>query len=117
MKGKATAGLVLGIVGLVFSFIGGWFSILALPMAIVGLVLSVSGKKALAAAGQPAGLGTAGLVIGIIAVVFASIFFFTCGVCTLCVEDAVEDALGGDLDDLEDALNDALNGLRVFFGK
>lgn len=115
MKGKATAGLVLGIVGLVFSFIGSWFSIIALPMAIVGLVLSVSGKKALAAAGQPAGLGTAGLVIGIIAVVFAAIFFFTCGVCVLCVEDAVEGALG-DLDDLKDALGD-LEGLRIFLRK
>ena len=109
MKGKATAGLVLGIVGLVFSFIGGWFSILALPMAIVGLVLSVSGKKALAAAGQPAGLGTAGLVIGIIAVVFSGIFFFTCGVCVVCVEAAGDAAL--------DELENALAGLRIFLGK
>jgi hypothetical protein len=116
MKGKAIAGLVLGIVGLIFSFIGEWFSIIALPMAIVGLVLSVSGKKALAAAGQPAGLGTAGLVIGIIAVVFSAIFFFTCGVCVLCVKDAI----GTDLDELNDALNDlenALNGMRIYLGK
>ena len=116
MKGKAIAGLVLGIVGLIFRFIGEWFSIIALPMAIVGLVLSVSGKKALAAAGQPAGIGTAGLVVGIIAVVFAAIFFFTCGVCVLCVKDAV----GGDLDDLNNALNDlenALNGMRIYLGK
>ena len=84
MKGKAIAGLVLSIVGLVFSFLGGWLSIIALPMAIVGLVLSVSGKKALAAAGQPAGIGTAGMVLGIIAVVFSAIFFFTCGLCTIC---------------------------------
>ena len=116
MKGKAIAGMVLGIVSIVFGFLGAWFSILALPMAIVGLVLSVSGKKALAAAGQPAGLGTAGLVVGIIAVVFASIFFFTCGVCVLCVKDAV----GSDLDELNDALKDlenALNGMRIYLGK
>lgn len=112
MKGKATAGLVLGIVGLVFSFLGTWFSVLALPLAIVGLVLSVSGKKALAAAGQPAGIGTAGLVIGIIAVVFASIFFFTCGICTICVASEVND-LASDLEDLEDMLG----GLRIFLGK
>ena len=84
MKGKAIAGLVLSIVGLVLSFLGTFFSIAALPVSIVGLVLAVSGKKALAAAGQPAGIGTAGMVIGIIAVVFSAIFFFTCGLCTIC---------------------------------
>lgn len=95
-KNKAVAGLVLSIVGLVFSFLGTWFSILALPVAIVGLVLSVQGKKALVAEGQPAGIGTAGMVLGIIAVVFAGIFFFTCGICVICVAseaDAIADAL------------------------
>jgi hypothetical protein len=84
MKGKAVAGLVLSIVGLVLSFLGTFFSIAALPVSIVGLVLAVSGKKALASAGQPAGIGTAGMVLGIIAVVFSAIFFFTCGLCTIC---------------------------------
>ena len=84
MKGKAIAGLVLSIVGLVLSFLDTFFSIAALPVSIVGLVLAVSGKKALAAAGQPAGIGTAGMVLGIIAVVFSAIFFFTCGLCTIC---------------------------------
>lgn len=84
MKGKAVAGLVLSIVGLVLSFLGTFFSIAALPVSIVGLVLAVSGKKSLAAAGQPAGIGTAGMVLGIIAVVFSAIFFFTCGLCTIC---------------------------------
>lgn len=109
MKGKATAGLVLGIVGLVFSFLGTWFSVIALPIAIVGLILSVSGKKALVAAGQPAGIGTAGLVLGIIAVVFSAIFFFTCGICTICV------ATGEGL--VEDAFEEALEGLRIFLLK
>ena len=84
MKGKAIAGLVLSIVGLVLSFLGTFFSIAALPVSIVGLVLAVSGKKALAAAGQPAGIGTAGMVLGIIAVIFSAIFFFTCCLCTIC---------------------------------
>lgn len=109
MKGKAIAGLVLGIVGLVFSFLGTWFSVIALPIAIVGLVLSVMGKKALTAAGQPAGLGTAGLVLGIIAVVFSAIFFFTCGICTICV------ATGEGL--VENALEEALKDLRIFLLK
>lgn len=105
MKGKAIAGLVLGIVSLVLGW-WGILSLLALPMAIVGLVLSVMGGKQLKAAGQPSGIATAGLVLGIIAVVLNGILFFTCGLCSLCatcgasaVEGAVEDALEG-LEDL-----------------
>ncbi len=83
-KGKAIAGFVLSIVGVVFGILNGWFSIVGLPVAIVGLVLSVNGGKQLKANDQPAGLATAGLVLGIIAVVFTGIAFFTCGLCTLC---------------------------------
>ncbi len=104
MKGKAVAGLVLGIVSIVFGFLGTWFSVIALPMAIVGLVLSVMGGKALKAAGQPAGIATAGLVLGIIAVVLTGIFFFTCGICTICVASAVNNA-AGDLNDLANELS------------
>lgn len=104
MKGKAIAGLVLGIVAIVLSFLGGWlswFSIIALPIAIVGLVLSIVGGKQLKAAGEPAGIATAGLVIGIIAVVLTAIFFFTCGICAICVATA-----GGEvLDELQNLAN------------
>ncbi len=104
MKGKAIAGLVLGIVGIVFSFLGTWFSVLALPISIVGLVLSIMGGKGLKAAGEPAGIATAGLVLGIIAVVFSAICFVTCGLCTICV------ACAGNA--LNDGLNDLLGELR-----
>ncbi len=106
MKGQATAGLVLGIVGLVFSFLGTWFSVIALPISIVGLVLSVMGGKKLKAYGQPAGIATAGLVLGIIAVVFSAIFFFTCGICTICVasEAAKLNAYANDMEDLLNAM-------------
>lgn len=100
MKGKAVAGLVLGIVSIVLGILGGWLSVISLPAAIVGLCLSVSGGKALKAAGQPSGIATAGLVLGIIAVVLTAIFFFTCGLCTICVaaggaaaENAAEEIL------------------------
>jgi len=83
-KGKAVAGLVLGIIGIVFGLLSGYFSIAGLPIAIVGLILSVSGGKKLKAAGQPSGIATAGLVLGIIAVVFTGIAFFTCGICIIC---------------------------------
>lgn len=98
MKGKAVAGLVLGIVAIVLGFLGGYMSIISLPAAIVGLVLSVSGGKGLKAAGQPHGIATAGLVLGIIAVVLCSIFFFTCGICVLCVANELNEAA--------DAIND-----------
>lgn len=82
-KGQAIAGLVLGIIGIVFGLLSGIFSIIGLPIAITGLVLSVVGGKKLRANDLPAGIATAGLVIGIIAVVFTAITFFTCGICIL----------------------------------
>lgn len=89
MKGKAIAGMVLGIIGIVLSVLSGWFSIIALPVSIVGLVLAVIGRGQLKAAGEPAGIGTAGLVLGIIAVVLSGITFFTCGLCVICAAGAV----------------------------
>ena len=83
-KGQSVAGFVLGIVGIVCGLLSGYLSLIGLPIAIVGLVLSVSGGKKLRANGQPAGMATAGLVLGIIAVVFTAIAFFTCGVCIIC---------------------------------
>lgn len=88
-KGKAIAGLVLGIVALIICWIPVWGAIPSLPMAIVGLVLSVLGGKKAKAAGQKSGLATAGLVIGIIATVLSAITFLTCGVCVVCVAAAL----------------------------
>lgn len=93
-KGKAIAGLVLGIVGIVFGCLSGFFSIAGLPIAIVGLILSVVGGKQLRANNLPAGIATAGLVLGIIAVVFTAIAFFTCGICILCAAGAVGSTAG-----------------------
>ncbi len=87
-KGKSIAGFVLAIVGVVFGILSGLFSIVGLPIAIAGLVLSVSGRKQLAAENQPLGLATAGFVLGIIAVVFTAIAFFTCGICIICASAA-----------------------------
>ena len=83
-KGKAIAGLVLGIVSLV----AGWLPVpflafVALPMAIVGLVLAVSAGKQ-----NKSGLQKAAFVIGIIAVVLSAISFVTCGLCAVCVAAA-----------------------------
>lgn len=91
-KGKAVAGMVLGIIGIVFGLLNGIFSIIGLPVAVIGLILSVVGGKQLKAAGQPSGVATAGLVLGIIAVVFTGIAFFTCGLCILCASGSMVSA-------------------------
>ncbi len=83
MKGMSIAGLICGIVALVLAWFG-WVSIIALALAITGLVLSVKGGKALKAAGQSSGVATAGLVISIIALVLSAILFLTCGLCDIC---------------------------------
>lgn len=103
MKGYAIAGLVLSIVGLVSSIFGTIFSLVALPISIVGLVLSIVGGKKLQAAGQPKGLATAGMVVGIIAVILSAIAFFTCGLCTMCVlaaDNAIDQATNSALEDI-----------------
>ena len=82
-KGLAISGFICSIVGLVLGFLGGVFSIVSLPVSVVGLVLAVIGGKKLAAANQPKGLATAGLVLGIIAVCISTVLFFTCGICVL----------------------------------
>ena len=84
-KGLAVSGFVLSLVGLVLSFLGGYLSIISLPVSIVGLVLSVVGGKKIKANGGSSGIATAGLVIGIIAVVFSAILLCTCGICSLAL--------------------------------
>ena len=112
-KGQAITGFILGLAAIfcAFGFVSAWLCVIGLPVAIVGLVLSVVGGKKLKANGQPAGLATAGLVIGIIAVVFAAISFFTCGLCVICaagIEAGVEGALETAAGDAEDILTDLL---------
>lgn len=62
-KGLSIAGMVLGIVGLaLFCF---WY--IGIPCAIVGLILSILGRKKSQAVGAPTGMATAGLVLSVIA--------------------------------------------------
>ena len=110
-NGQAIAGFSLSIVGLVFSFLGPLISALSLGLSIAGLVLSVTGGHKLKAMGQPTGLATAGRVIGIIAVVFSAIMFFTCGLCTICAA-ARAGAVNSAAKDAADALEDALKDLQ-----
>lgn len=94
-KGLSIGGFVAALLGLVLSFLGTWFSIIALPLSVAGLILSVIGGKKVKAAGESFGLATAGLVVGIIAVVISTIFFFTCGLCTICALAEAEKIANG----------------------
>ncbi len=70
----AVAALVLGIVAIIFSFIG--LFIPGLIAGIVGIVLAVVAKKK-----APSGMATAGLVVSIIGTVFCALIFIACGAC------------------------------------
>lgn len=71
----AIASLVLGIVGLVLDLVSvgtlGWLGVI---MGVVAIVLGALGRK------KPEGKGiaTAGLVLGILSVVFGMILFVSC---------------------------------------
>ena len=73
----AVASLVLGIISIVCSFIGGvnWVGAI---LGIVGIVLGVLGKKKTP---EKAGMATAGLVMSIIGVVLSLIFIIACAAC------------------------------------
>lgn len=72
-KGFSTAALVLGILGIVGSFIP-VVCYFTLVCAILGIVFGVKGRKmSTAVHGKASGLATAGLVLGIIGTSFAAI--------------------------------------------
>ena len=84
---NAVAGLVLGIVCLVLSFLPiPIISWLSLPAGIVGLILSVKGRKIQA----KKGMATAGMVLSIIGLSIFALAFL----CLLCVGTAALGALG-----------------------
>jgi len=88
----AVAGLVLGIIALVTWWIP-IVNVVALILAIVGLVCSVKGKQQLLMEGRPAGIATAGFVLSLIGLILAAIGFLTCTVCTVCLGACTEEIL------------------------
>lgn len=63
----AVGGFVCSLVGMILALIGVCFFI-GLPLAAIGLVLSIVGRNHARERGAPTGLATAGLVMGIIGV-------------------------------------------------
>ena len=82
------AGLVLGSVSIVMGVFGPlifneWMAIIAFPLSVLGLILSViSGKKSKDPQG-PSTVAVAGLIVCIVGSVLTGITFFSCGVCIL----------------------------------
>ncbi len=68
----AIAALVLGIAGLVLSFVPG-ISIAGPIAAIVGVILGAVARKKAKDAGEPTGMATAGMVLSIITLVISAI--------------------------------------------
>ena len=78
------ASLVLGIVGVVFSFIG-----LYLPAAIIGVVGIILGALGRKRTPEKKGMATAGLVLSIIAVALALITYIACMACVSAANSAI----------------------------
>lgn len=90
-NGPAIAGLVLGVVGIVFGF----FPIIGLILGVLAVVFSWTGmKRAREMGGSGTGLAVAGLVLGIIATTF--------GLLSLVIFREVADKIGEVGDQLED---------------
>ena len=78
-NGLAVGGLILGIFTILIVFFGwtfGWGTIIGVITGIVGIILSVLGKKQ-----SPSGLATGGLVTSIIGLVLCGILFIACVAC------------------------------------
>ena len=97
--GMAVAGFVVGLIGLL-TF---WFTFGGLVISIVGLVLSIVGRRQAIERGAPTGLATAGLVCSIVGIVAGLIF-------TILIIAILEDA-----DDELDELNEQLQSTTFDF--
>ena len=58
--------LVLGVLAVLFSF---FCALIGLPMAVAAIVMGVKGRQRAQMSGLPSGVATAGLVLGIVAIV------------------------------------------------
>ena len=85
----AVAALVLGIIGIVFS----WFPavVIGVPLAIIGIILGIVARKNATATAQPTGMATAGLVVSIIGLVFATLSTITCMACAAKIDKKMKE--------------------------
>lgn len=84
--GIATAGFVVALIGLLISWIG-W----SIVLCVIGLVLSIMGRRQAIERGAPTGLATAGIVMGIIGTIIALIIIVFVIILVSEGEDALDD--------------------------
>ena len=119
-KGLAVGGFVLSIVGLMLSswiaaiaiaavMLGGspWIMYLWLVVCMASIVLSVMGMSKLKKTGGKRGLGIAGMIIGIVATVYAIILTLGIGAASVASDefgdqfkDALEQELNKEMEEL-----------------
>lgn len=83
----AVAGFVVGLIGLLTS----WIFVLGLVVSVVGIVLSIFGRRQAVERGASTGLATAGLICAIIGTVIALIITVLVGVFLNEADDALDD--------------------------
>lgn len=88
-KGKAIAGLILGIASLVLPWFG-VTSFVSIITGIVGIILSVQVRKM---NDENKGMATAGLVLSVIGLVLSGIMV-VCTICALCAVGSLAAAAG-----------------------
>lgn len=101
MNVKSIIALVCGLVGLILSFFTSSVAVpvIALVLAVIGIVFGALGMKESKTTGNGHGLAVAGLVLGIIGTVFAFAGVI-CAVACATATSAVNEATGGLLDEL-----------------
>jgi hypothetical protein len=86
------AALVLGIIGVLFSLFPGVGYFIGIPLSLIALILGVLGRKKAAAAQQPTGAATGGMVTGIIGLVFGILMFVVCALCVSAANKGLKEA-------------------------
>ena len=104
-KNRAIAGLVLGIIAIVLSFIP-IANLISIIPGIIGIVMSAKALKEIGD-GSEKGMAIAGLVCSIVGVVFA-VPATICGACSLCIQCAGTAATAG----LAGAIADAASSMQ-----
>lgn len=84
----AIAALVLGIAGLVLSFVPG-ISIVGPICAIVGVILGAIARKKAKEANEPTGMATAGMILSIITLVISVIVVIATIACIGAIGSAI----------------------------
>ena len=80
-NGLAIAGLVLGIISIVFAFLYFWVGLI---VGIIGIILSVKGRES-----EKKSMATAGLVCSIVGTALSGVFI----ACALCIVGTAIDAV------------------------